>query len=72
MTTEDKTGDKLVASIRKTKAGATGATETDAPAAPAAPTRKKSVAKKTAADESSVEKPVADGQYLRARRVWPD
>jgi hypothetical protein len=68
MTTEDKTGDKLVASIRKTKAGASGPADTDATRPPAATTRKKTVAKKAVADDAAA----AEGQYQSVRRVWPD
>jgi hypothetical protein len=72
MTTEDKTGDKLVASIRKTKAGAAGSSDTDAATAPAAATRKKTVAKKTPADDAPVDTAAAEVQYQSVRRVWPD
>ncbi len=87
MTTSDKTGEKLVQSIRKTKAssGSTSpATATDKPAA-AAPAKKAAVKKKVSA-KASPRKPATPAKaaakakptkaaidnYQSSRRVWPD
>jgi hypothetical protein len=78
MSSQDKTGDKLVASIRKTKAGASAqsadagavaASEKTPPASKAVP-KKKVVRKKAAAapKKSTSAKPT----YQSAGRVWPD
>jgi hypothetical protein len=72
MTTEDKTGDKLVASIRKTKAGATGNDPGDT-AKPSTPTtRKKTAAKRATAKTESTRSERGGGQYQSEGRVWPD
>lgn len=72
MTTEDKTGDKLVASIRKTKAGATASAQPDnaKPANPAP--RKKAAAKRAVKSDTSTKSAPEGGQYQSVRRVWPD
>ncbi len=73
MTTKDKTGDKLVASIRRTKAGATK-TGGEPKAEPAAPRRKTAAATKPA----PARRPAATGKkpprdpYQYHGRVWPD
>lgn len=80
MSQSDKTRQKLVDSMRKTKSGATGKNETveaDEPkteqprAAEAAPT-----AKTKPAPKRSEKKPAAsnavDGYQSARRRVWPD
>ena len=83
MTSQDKTGEKLVASIRKTKAEATGkptvsTTEKAAPVAPAAgkprPAAKKKVVRKPAPTAKAAEpsEPSTTPGYLSTRRVWPD
>jgi hypothetical protein len=73
MTTQDKTGEKLVQSIRKTKStgGTTGgaATTSKAPAAkPAA--AKPRAARSTAAKAKAAT--AATGGYQHGKRVWPD
>jgi hypothetical protein len=72
MNAEDKTGDKLVASIRKTKAGvgnAAGDTETKPAPAP----RRRSAAKPKPAAPKRDDAPgsVTPG-YQSPGRVWPD
>ena len=82
MTTKDKTGDRLVASIRRTRAGAEGAGET---ATSASPAPKKAAAKKAAprkAAPANTAKPARKraepkpdtgrDSYHSGRRVWPD
>ena len=71
MSTNDKTGERLVDSMRKTKAAASG----DAPAAkPKTATRKKSAgstrsrAKKAQESQSEASR----DPYQAGRRVWPD
>jgi hypothetical protein len=72
MTTEDKTGDKLVASIRKTKAGAAGNDQAD-PAKPSTPaTRKKTAARRAPTKTESARSESGGGQYQSEGRVWPD
>lgn len=72
MTSKDKTGDQLVASIRKSKSG---------PATRKAPPRRSSGGKSTAtaairaADEPvmrAATKPRETSGYSLGRRVWPD
>lgn len=67
MTTQDKTGDKLVASIRKTKAGAAGTT-------PPATRKKTAATRRTAAKPQATEKSATAGTagYQSPGRVWPD
>lgn len=81
MSDKDKTGDKLVASIRKTRAGATkkaAARKTSGTAADSTP--RKQAAPKPAATKSrpaaktakaSVPSGTAD-PFQYGRRVWPD
>lgn len=70
MTSKDRTGDQLVASIRRTKAAATKGNATS-PATAATRARgaarpgKGAKAGKTATDVSA-------GRYQAGRRVWPD
>jgi hypothetical protein len=81
MTTKDKTGDRLVASIRRTKAVTEKPTEAAAPAEQASPRsvtpRKASApakegpampAKRRAAKQTGG----AQGNYQSGGRVWPD
>ena len=67
MTTQDKTGDKLVASIRKTKAGAGASSGTTK----AAPARRRTTPKANKESPASADAAVASG-YQSAGRVWPD
>ena len=86
MSTTDKTGEKLLASIRKTKAGgsspantggSSGGTTTVRPTATKRKTAPKSRAKAVPAPAvkratpASVEKEPAD-PYQAGRRIWPD
>jgi hypothetical protein len=73
MTMKDKTGDRLVASIRRTRAGIDKSAEASAPAEaapplPAAPPKAKAPAKKRAAKRTGG----APGNYQSRGRVWPD
>lgn len=77
MTNKDKTGDQLVASMRKTKSGAVtrktaARRSTRKPAKPAAsrpaPARPAKAISTTAAEAEAVPQ---DG-YSAGRRVWPD
>lgn len=81
MTTKDKTGDRLVASIRRTRAGIDKSAEASAPAEaapplPAAPPKAKAPAKKRAATppKQRAAKRIggAPGNYQSRGRVWPD
>jgi hypothetical protein len=71
MTTKDKTGEKLVASIRRTKTGAN--TNTAAPKA-AAPAKKRAPKRSTAAKPAAARQATAKSgdSYQSAGRVWPD
>ena len=82
MTSRDKTGDKLVASIRKTKAGSTQ-TATTSSTTPAKPRRAASTAKAQpkATPKAKSASPVkrrpsaakkSAGSYQSTGRVWPD
>jgi hypothetical protein len=81
MTTKDRTGERLVASIRRTRAGSGKPTEAAAPAAEgsqrsvtprkaAAPAKQgpATPAKKRAAKQTGG----AQGNYQSVGRVWPD
>lgn len=74
MSTNDKTGERLVDSMRKTKAAASG----DAPDAPAAKrktaTRKKSAGSTRSRAKKTQESPseASRDPYQAGRRVWPD
>jgi hypothetical protein len=75
MTTKDKTGDRLVASIRRTRAGA--GKPAGKPAQRPVPARKpRAAAKKGAtrpAQGGAAEKPdAARDNYRSGGRVWPD
>jgi hypothetical protein len=75
MSTKDKTGDRLVASIRRTRAGAqagtAGGTATAKESAPrrAAGSKAATSTKKTVSRASGV---ATTGSYQSAGRVWPD
>ena len=77
MSSTDKTGEKLLASIRKTKAGGKPTETTSGgsgAAGRAAPAKKAAVRKKAGATKAaakSAARPAADA-YQSARRVWPD
>ncbi len=71
MTSKDKTGDQLVASIRRTKAAAAKADPTAAPAKAA--TRARSAAGQSkGAKAGKAATGVSAGHYQAGRRVWPD
>lgn len=74
MTTADKTGDKLVQSIRKTKAGAAATASK-----PSAPTTRKKAQTRKASTKAAAKPPVkrktasaATDPYQAGQRVWPD
>lgn len=72
MTESDKTGEKLAASIRKTRAGSAGRT-TATTTRKAAPKR----APDADAEKSTAAKPAQQGStssdpYRHGQRVWPD
>jgi hypothetical protein len=72
MTTNDTTGDKLVASIRRTKTAAAPATD---PAAPVPPAPRRQATRATNKAETSPPAPrpsEARDTYRSAGRVWPD
>jgi hypothetical protein len=75
MTTKDKTGDRLVASIRRTRAGAEKPAE-EASQPPATTRKSRAPAKKAAArpvKKLAVEQPnAAQANYQSGGRVWPD
>lgn len=74
MTTKDSTGDKLVASIRKTKSGAATGSKTTRKKVvkkPAQRTRKKVTSVKDTKLISSSKKQLVD-LFQSGRRVWPD
>ena len=68
MTVSDKSSDKLVASIRKTKSAA--ATGSKKPVAKKA-VKKRAVRTKAASDSKSAVKSSSDA-YQSVGRVWPD
>jgi hypothetical protein len=72
MTTTDKTGEKLVASIRRTRKGAAGSNGGTATAKTAAP--RQSAARSTPPAKSAAVKRSAGGadRYQSSGRVWPD
>ena len=81
MTTKDKTGDRLVASIRRTRAGSEKPAEAAAPAgkAPpraATPRKTGTAAQKGAARPAKIraakQPGAAQGNYQSGGRVWPD
>ncbi|MCP5298207.1 MAG: hypothetical protein H6953_16770 [Chromatiaceae bacterium] len=72
MTTKDQTGDKLVASIRRTKAGAAKAGDTAPPAKPAArrpPTKTAQAPKRATA---ATRRTATADPYQSGGRIWPD
>lgn len=75
MTTKDKTGDRLVASIRRTRAGA-GKPAGEASQRPATTRKTRAPAKKstaTSVKKSTVEQANgAQANYRSGCRVWPD
>jgi hypothetical protein len=72
MTTTDKTGEKLVASIRRTRSGASKS-KSGAKTAKT-PTQRQTAARSSAPAKSTTVKQTADGadRYQSSRRVWPD
>ena len=76
----DKTGDKLVASIRKTRAGATKKTTarkaekagTGGAATGARPAPRASTRTAARAEKKTVQVPETPDSYQYGRRVWPD
>ncbi len=68
-TSKDKTGDQLVASMRKSKTGAVARKTTSqrTPSNPPAATNQV-----TATNTASDTKPVRKDGYSHGRRVWPD
>lgn len=71
MTTKDSTGEKLISSIRRTKAG-TATAETDSAPAKPAPRRRTTASAKPAAPAPKAEASVPCDPYQSVRRVWPD
>ena len=72
MTTTDKTGEKLVASIRRTRSGASksnGGTKTAK-----TPARRQPAARRSSPTKYMTVKRTADGgdRYQSSGRVWPD
>ena len=72
MTTTDKTGEKLVASIRRTRKGAAGSNGGTATAKTPAP--RQSAARRSPPARSTAVKRTAGGadRYQSSGRVWPD
>jgi hypothetical protein len=72
MTTTDKTGEKLVASIRRTRKGAAGSTGDTSTAKPPAP--RHAAARSSPPAKSGTVRRTADGtdRYQSSVRVWPD
>jgi hypothetical protein len=74
----DKTGEKLVASIRKTRAGAakkTTAGKTSTTSTAAASARKKAATRPRTAPKAEKKVPQVPGStdaYQYGRRIWPD
>ena len=72
MTTSDKTGEKLVASIRRTKASAAAAGD---PAVAKKPTTSQEAGGKTSTTDATTVAPetnMSRDRYQSAGRVWPD
>ena len=82
MTTSDKTGDKLTASIRKTREGETAKPDSDATRRAAPKQASKSTPKAASKPRGRSAKPADRGAggevdetrdaYRHGRRVWPD
>ena len=73
MTTTDKTGEKLVASIRRTRNGAARSQGDTAKAK--TPARRKVAAQSNTPAGSTIVRRATDGgadRYRSSRRVWPD
>jgi hypothetical protein len=72
MTTTDKTGEKLVASIRRTRNAASKAT--GGAKAAKTPARRQAAARSSAPAKSATVKRTANGadRYQSSGRVWPD
>lgn len=75
MSSKDKTREKLMGSMRKTKAdagiGSKKKTQS-APSQPAAPERAKPVAQKGRGAQNSQPRTITSDSYQSGRRVWPD
>ena len=78
MTDTDKTREKLLSSIRKTKAAAdkeaAATPETPAPPIPSAPAASAPASRASAASAAKTKRPAmpATDPYRSGRRVWPD
>jgi len=72
MTTTDKTGEKLVASIRRTRSGASK--PNDGTKTAKTPPRRQPAARSSSPAKSTTVKQTADSadRYQSSRRVWPD
>lgn len=72
MTTTDKTGEKLVASIRRSRSGASKSN--DGTKTAKTPPRRQPAARSSSPAKSTTVKRTADGadRYQSSRRVWPD
>ena len=72
MTTTDKTGEKLVASIRRTRSGASKSN--DGTKTAKTPPRRQPAARRSSPEKSTTVKLTANGAdlYQSSRRVWPD
>jgi hypothetical protein len=68
MTNKDKTGDQLVASIRKSKTGAVTRKHTERATAGSKATAANARRQKTA----KTSKTIQNSGYSHGRRVWPD
>ncbi|MCG6966136.1 MAG: hypothetical protein LJE59_06475 [Chromatiaceae bacterium] len=68
MSGNDKTGDRLVASIRKTKAGA----QTAQGEVPAAAGKRRRAAATVPTAKARADAVTRAGTYQHGRRVWPD
>jgi hypothetical protein len=80
MTSKDKTGDKLVASIRKSKSGTVASKTSERPAGESA-ARSSNAPKTRSESTAATKKPVSTvatiqqdrkDSYSFGRRVWPD
>jgi hypothetical protein len=77
MTSKDKTGDKLVASIRKSKSGTVASKTSQRPDADESAAKPKAATAKssTAATSKSARAETDQGRkntFIHGRRVWPD
>ena len=73
MSSKDKTGAKLVASIRKSKTGTVASKTADRPDARETTVRKKASASRSASKATPDRGSQGDNSlYSRGRRVWPD